>query len=131
MSKSRKRNTPTNELRLPDYDVLRQKLPKFEPYDMRQLLTDARKLMREQKVTLDEAAVLALDKRRRSQVLELVKALGLDPTSKNFWADAFLKLAGIHHNVGQVRHQQQRPRPKNARTWTTRDEPRCSLEWWP
>src|SRR5262249_10256813 len=55
----------------------------------------------------------------RSQTAQLVRALGVDSNDKDFWLNAIVKLARIHHNVGRLVHRQPR---SPAKAWTMEDE---------
>jgi hypothetical protein len=100
-------------------EAARRKLPIFPPYDTRGLLADAQRSLAGR--SLDEAVIDAYNQRCRSQFVQLLRALGGDPNDANFWQNAFLKLARIHHNLGGLVHRQ-RSTPANATAWTAKDE---------
>ena len=109
------------QLLMPGADAVeaaRQKLPYFEPYDTRKLLADARASLGGS--SLDEAVTDTYNKHCRSQVAKLLQALGCDPGDPNFWRNAFLHLARVHHHVGRLVHRRRSGR-SNAASWTLRD----------
>ena len=88
----------------------RQALPNFDSYDTHQLLADAEVLAKEagttgKRMTLDGAVIQARRALQAKQIEELTRAMGLDRHSPNFWHDAFMRLAEIHHNVGRLIHR--------------------------
>jgi hypothetical protein len=88
----------------------RQALPHFDPYDTRQLLVDAEARVKAagstgKRVSIDEAVIQAHKRLQALQIDELTQAMGLDPSSPNFWRDAFVRLASVDHNVGRLIHK--------------------------
>jgi hypothetical protein len=102
----------------------RKQLPFFEPYDTRNLLEDAAGA---NKGTASDGAIAAVyDRHYRAQITQLLRALRLDPNDGQFWANAFIKLARLHHNVGRLVHGL--GLPQNAKAWTSEDEAILLLE---
>jgi len=106
---------------LPAEDTLeaeRKQLPFFEPYETRTLLADA---ARANNGNASDAAIAdAYNERCRAQTIQLLRALGCDPSDEQFWPKAFMKLARLHHNVGRLVLRLRLP--PNAKAWTVEDE---------
>jgi hypothetical protein len=100
-------------------DAARKKLPFFGPYDTGKLLADAARS--NNGVASDTAIAAVYDQHCRSQMVQLLRALGCDPKDKQFWPKSFIKLARLHHNLGRLVHQL-RSSAANATTWTAQDE---------
>jgi hypothetical protein len=111
-SRGRQVLIPTDE----ELHARRSKLPKFEPYDTRQLFEDAREAAANRGIDLDTAVkeIQGLD--QTNQIEQLLTNLRCDP-KKPDWEIAFHKLARIYCDVGRLVH---RPRVlgSGARTWT-------------
>jgi hypothetical protein len=90
-----------------------------EPYDTRKLLADA---ARANGGKASDATITAVyNQHFRAQMVELLRGLECDPSDKQFWPNAFIKLARLHHNLGRLVHHRQFSRG-NAKTWTAQDE---------
>ena len=102
-----------------DVKLARLELPIFQPIDIRKLLAEARQSSCG--ANLDDAIADAYNKHCRVQLAKLLRALGCDPTEKDFWRNAFVKLARIHHNLGGLVVGPAR-QISNASSWTAKDE---------
>jgi hypothetical protein len=92
------------QILLPDGNIMaakRRMLPNFPPHDTRQLLAEARLLADQERISVDEAIRKAHRALKAKQVEELTRVMGFEPESPTFWRDAFMRLAELHHNVGQ------------------------------
>jgi len=93
---------------------LKERLPNFEPIDLRSLLLAAKK--RIGPGSIDEKAELELSERLKEQTEELLRAIGFDPQNVN-WRSAFMRLANIHHARGRLVYTPKRTN-SNAKKWT-------------
>jgi hypothetical protein len=119
----RKGKVKTQEILFPgpaETKAWHQKLPRFQAYDTKKLLVDARAL-RKENTSLDEAVNTAYGTLCRGQVAQLLRLLECDPKVAHFWRSAFIKLARIHHNVGGLVHKLP-PQTLGARLWTSEAE---------
>jgi hypothetical protein len=110
----------------------RQALPNFDPYDTRQLLTDAEAFAKMagstgKKMSLDEAVVQAHKRLQARQIRELTQAMSLDPRSPNCWHDAFVRLAEIDHNVGRLIHRWTPSKKNNIKSSLSKMSKQVSL----
>jgi hypothetical protein len=87
----------------------RKKLPKFKPHDLRALFVEAR--------AADETGLVqALRRRNQDQMTNLLRALGIDPSSPDSYKRGFFLLAHYWHGVGQVAWYPRRTN-RNAARW--------------
>jgi hypothetical protein len=92
---------------LPDGKIMaakRRMLPTFPPQDTRQLLAEARSIADSERIAFDDAVKRAHRALKAKQVEGLTRVMGFEPESPTFWRDAFMRLAELHHNVGQLVH---------------------------
>jgi hypothetical protein len=82
----------------------REALRVFDPCDTMIFLEDARARTGSGIVT-DDAVEQAMHELETDQVQELARAMDLDPQSPDFWKNACIRLAQIHHNVGRLVHR--------------------------
>jgi hypothetical protein len=118
-SKRKRANQRSRSVCLPPEDSLeaeRKQLPFFEPYETKRLLADAARANNGK--ASDAAIAKVYNERCRAQTIQLLRTLGCDPSDKQFWPKAFMKLARLHHNVGKLVHRLGL-RPK---AWTLQDE---------
>jgi hypothetical protein len=110
------------ELLIPsDADMVsgRAKLHPFDPWDTKELLSEAESI--KDKHPSKDAAIKALrEARKHQQLVTLLEALGLDPKDQSAGWKAFLSLAEIHYNVGRLVHRPSRK--KYEHEWTKKDE---------
>jgi hypothetical protein len=93
---------------------LKERLPNFEPIDLRSLLLAAKK--RIGPGSIDEKAEFELSERLKEQTEELLRAIGFEPQNVN-WRSAFMRLANIHHARGRLVYTPKRTN-SNAKKWT-------------
>jgi hypothetical protein len=120
-AKSKRTDRRSKSVLLPSEETLnsaREQLPFFEPYDIRALLADAARA--NNGIASDAAITAAYNQHFRTQLVQLLRALGCDQKDKQFWPKALVKLAMLHHNLGRLAHRQSSRR--NAKTWTAQDE---------
>ena len=72
----------------------------FEPHDLRSLISEAR--ASETDSGLDRAVVSALRHRNQSQMNDLLRRLGVDPSQPDSWHRGFLQLACRHYGVARL-----------------------------
>jgi hypothetical protein len=90
------------------------RLPRFDPIDLRSLLALAGKRTGAQ--SADGKVLIALRDRIEEQTEELLRGLGCDPAEFN-WQIAFIRLARIHHGLGRLAYAPKRTNSKGAEKW--------------
>jgi hypothetical protein len=116
MAKARKRRSKI--LLFPKEDDVRsarRKLPVFDPHDLRSLISEAKK---NDEVDVDTAVLLAFRRRTESQMKDLLRRLGVDPSRPDAWERGFFHLALLHHGVGYLAWYPRRTN-RNSATWTS------------
>jgi hypothetical protein len=93
----------------------------FEPFDTKELLTQARELAESRNIAPNDAVNEVLSAKEKDQLGELLRWLQCDASDENCWRSAFVKLARIHHNVGRLVHRRS-ANTLSARTWTSEEE---------
>jgi hypothetical protein len=93
----------------------RRKLPLFDPHDLRSLISEAKTY---DKADLDTAFLLAFRRRNDTQMKDLLRRLGVDPSRSDAWERGFFHLAFLHHGVGHL-------------AWYPRRTNRNSVRWAP
>jgi hypothetical protein len=96
----------------------RRKLPTFDAHDLFSLINEAKT---NDQADLDTAFFLALRRRADSQMIELLKSLGVDPSTPDAWRKGFFRLALLHHGVGHLAWHARRTN-RNSATWTPRHD---------
>jgi hypothetical protein len=96
--------------------ALRERLPQFDPHDLRSLVNEAR--LKSPQGDTDGAFMAAFRERNNHQISELLLALNVDSSRPDVWQRAFLRLAVIHHGVGNLEWRPRNPK-KNAATWSS------------
>jgi hypothetical protein len=91
----------------------RQKLPVFEPHDLRSLVVEAKS---DGQVDFATAFLRALRRRNQQQLESLLRNLGIDPSRPDAWKVGFLLLASYHHGAGQLAWFRRRTNANSA-TW--------------
>jgi transcriptional regulator with XRE-family HTH domain len=91
------------------------KLPLFKPHDLRSLITEAK--TNDDKADVDTAFLLALRRRNDTQMKELLRRLGVDPSRSDAWERGFFHLAFLHYGVGHLAWYSRRTN-RNSATWT-------------
>jgi hypothetical protein len=99
-----------------DHEVksTRRELPVFDPHDLRSLITEAK---RNDQAGADSAFLFAFRRRNETQMKELLRRLGVDPSRPNAWERGFFQLALLHHGVGHLAWYPRRTN-RNSATWT-------------
>ena len=97
-----------------ELEKTRDKLPQFDPVDLRSLVAAAKKQTGTQ--TAEEKIINELGNRIKEQTEELLRSLACDPAELK-WQTAFMRLARIHHGLGMLAYAPKRTN-SNARTWT-------------
>ena len=92
----------------------RRKLPRFDPHDLRSLITEAKT---NDNADVDTAFLLAFRRRNDTQMKELLRRLGVDPSRSDAWERGFFHLASLHHGVGHLAWYPHRTN-RNSATWT-------------
>jgi hypothetical protein len=92
----------------------RRKLPVFDPHDLRSLISEAKK---NDEADVDTAVLLAFRRRTESQMKDLLRRLGVDPSRADAWERGFFHLAVLHHRVGHLAWYPSRSN-RNSATWT-------------
>jgi hypothetical protein len=92
----------------------RRKLPVFKPHDLRSLISEAKKNV---EADVDTAFLLVFRRRNETQLKDLLRRLGVDPSSPNAWERGFFHLAVLHHGVGHLVWYSPRTN-RNSATWT-------------
>ena len=92
----------------------RRKLPAFEPHDLRSLISEAKT---HDKVDIDTAFLLAFRRRNDTQMKDLLRRLGVDPSRSDAWERGFFHLAFLHHGVGHLAWYPRRTN-RNSASWT-------------
>jgi hypothetical protein len=92
----------------------RRKLPIFDPHDLRSLISEAKK---NNEADVDTAVLLAFRRRNDAQMKDLLRRLGVDPSSPDAWERGFFHLAVLHHGVGHLAWYPRRTN-RNSATWT-------------
>src|SRR5580704_5430142 len=103
-----------------------KKLTLFEPHDLRSLISEAR--ASETDSGLDRAVVSALRHRNQSQMNDLLRRLGVDPSQPDSWQRGFLQLACRHYGVARLALHQHPRTNRNAATWTDAADMNLLLE---
>jgi hypothetical protein len=114
-SKARKRRSKI--LLFPqDHELksVRNKLPAFDPHDPRSLITEAKT---NDKADVERVFLLALRRRNENQMKELLRRLGVDPSTPDAWKRGFFHLAVLHHGAGHLAWYAPRTN-RNSATWT-------------
>jgi hypothetical protein len=112
-AKSKRTDRRSKSVLLPSEETLnsaREQLPFFEPYDIRALLADAARA--NNGIASDAAITAAYNQHFRTQLVQLLRALGCDQKDKQFWPKALVKLAMLHHNLGRLAHSPHAEMPK-------------------
>ena len=78
----------------------RERLPQFDPHDLRSLVNDARSASPQGDT--DAAFITALRERNNQQISELLRALNVDRSRPDVWQRAFIRLAFIYHGMGHL-----------------------------
>jgi hypothetical protein len=99
-----------------DYEVksARRKLPVFDPHDLRSLINEAKT---NGEADVDTAFILAFRRRNDTQMKELLRRLGVDPSRSDAWERGFFHLALLHHGVAHLAWYPRRTN-RNSATWT-------------
>jgi hypothetical protein len=99
-----------------DHEVesARRKLPVFDPQDLRSLINEAKT---NDNADVDTAFLLAFRRRNDTQMKELLRRLGVDPSRSDAWERGFFHLALLHHGVGHLAWHPRRTN-RNSATWT-------------
>jgi hypothetical protein len=92
----------------------RSKLPVFEAHDLRSLISEAKT---NDKVDFDSAFLFAFRRRNDTQMQDLLRHLGVDPSKSDAWLRGFFHLAVLHHGVGHLAWYPRRTN-RNSATWT-------------
>src|SRR5215831_18910725 len=92
----------------------RRRVPVFDPHDLRSLISEAKA---NGEADVDTAFVFTFRRRNESQMRDLLRRLGVDPSRPDAWERGFFHLAFLHHGVGHLAWYPQRTN-KNAVTWT-------------
>jgi hypothetical protein len=92
----------------------RRKLRRFDPHDLRSLITEAKT---NDKADVDTAFFLAFRRRNDTQMKELLRRLGVDASRSDAWERGFFHLAFLHHGVGHLAWYPHRTN-RNSATWT-------------
>jgi hypothetical protein len=95
--------------------AMRERLPHFDPHDLRSLLNEARSAAPQGDT--DMSFTIVLRERNNHQINELLNALDIDRSKADFWQRAFIALAFIDHGMGHLQWRPQKTK-KNAATWT-------------
>ena len=93
----------------------RRKLPVFDPHDLRSLISEAKT---NDKADVDTAFFFAFRRRNDTQMKELLRHLGVDPSRPDAWERGFFQLALLHHGVGHLAWYPRRTN-RNSATWTS------------
>src|SRR5262245_25017186 len=100
MAKARKHRS-TISLFPKDHEIksARRKLPVFDPHDLRSLISEAKT---NGKANVDTAFLFAFRHRNDTQLNDLLRHLGVDPSSPDAWERGFFHLAFLYHGVGHL-----------------------------
>jgi hypothetical protein len=93
----------------------RQKLPKFEPHDLRSVISEAKA---NEEVDTDHAFIFAFRRKNQEQIEGLLRNLGIDPSQPDAYRKGFNLLATYHYGVGHLAWFPRRTN-KNAATWSS------------
>src|ERR1700730_3702352 len=91
-----------------------RKLPVFDAHDLRSLITEAK---RNDQGYMDTAFLLAFRGRNDTQMKDLLRRLGVDPSRADAWERGFFYLAFLHHGVGHLAWYPRRTN-RNSASWT-------------
>jgi hypothetical protein len=92
----------------------RSKLPVFEAYDLRSLISEAKT---NDKVDFDSAFLFAFRRRNDTQMKDLLRHVGVDASKSDAWERGFFHLAVLHHGAGHLAWYPYRIN-RNSATWT-------------
>jgi len=97
-------------------DEHRARLPSFKPLDLRRLISEAKRRMKD-KYKIDEEAIVAHRRHIDEQIADLLSSLGYTKRTDDVWKRAFYTLAILDYGVGHTVYN--RPRHnRNAAKWT-------------
>jgi hypothetical protein len=99
-------------------DATGERLPRFEPHDLRSLVNEARA---SKAADFGKAFLSAFRQRNREQIDELLQSLGVERSQPDVWERAFFLLAFYHHGLGQIGWSPRRTN-KNAAAWTRKHD---------
>jgi hypothetical protein len=99
-----------------DHEVksARRKLPVFDPHDLRSLIIEAKG---NDQADADSAFLFAFRRRNDTQMKDLLRRLGVNPSRADAWERGFFHLAFLHHGVGHLAWYPRRTN-RNSATWT-------------
>jgi hypothetical protein len=99
-----------------DHEVksARRKLPVFDAHDLRSLITEAK---RNDQGDMDTTFLFAFRRRNDTQMKDLLRRLGVDPSRADAWERGFFHLAFLHHGVGHLAWYPRRTN-RNSASWT-------------